>query len=1035
MSPLMHAGRRLISSLPWLVRRRPNQGNRQARPMAAQPDPGLAVSNGTGQDDPSATRSSASPSDPASAATVVADPNTSYSPPGQSVSDGLHTPSARQAGRYQLHEEIARGGMGAILRASDPILGRELAVKVVLDGLPDDGRRRFLEEARVTARLQHPGVPSVHDLGELPDGRPFLVMRLIEGRTLADLLRDRASPKEDWPRFLGIFRQIAQTMAYAHSQQILHRDLKPANIMVGAFGEVQVMDWGLAKSPGACVAPSSGSSVVGSATSETVDWMPSALGQATQAGSVLGTLAYMAPEQARGQIDQLDERCDVFGLGAILCEILTGAPPYTGQDGAAIWRKARDVDLADAYQRLESCGCDAELLRLSKRCLAPQAEDRPKNAGMLADEVTAYLESAEKRLRQAELATAAARAVAVEERKRHRLRLALAASALFTVVVGSGLWIWAQQRQAKQQAKVARLDGERRQAVTAALDKAVDLTGQARYREAELFLRQVAEQMGADGPEDLQTRLEESRREARLLADLDYAQMHSSEIPNASENQAMTARQAYDRAFAAFGVDLLREPTEAVHRLRALRPGPRTAVILAVDGRTQFAKDEAERSRLRQLADELDDDSWRARWRRAESRAELEALVPDALKANLSATNLARVALRLAHSRAVAAAEQVSRAGVARYPADFWTHWIRAADVISTRKPLSSDDRAEQIGHLRAALALRPEAFAVHNNLGNALRAQGNIDEAIVCFRQALALNPLAKHPAFSLARALQSQRDWPAAMEAYHKAVELDPTNLALLRSWAVGSELARNWSESATAYTKLAELQPNEARPLVFLGFALVQSGRFQEAKTAYLRAAERASRANNPQAKDHERKAQLCDRLLWLEPRLSDLLSGKLKPRDMDDRIALSRLCRIKGQHAMAARLFADAFAAEPKLADDLEAADRYYAACSASLAADDRGPMTTLDAAVQARWRRQALDWLNADLVLRRKQAATGAASARQTVANKLRIWQNDPDLASLREPARIALLPAEEQTACKKLWQQVKELAAQASEAD
>src|SRR5262249_2631985 len=153
----------------------------------------------------------------------------------------------------------------------------------------------------------HPGVVPVHELGRSADGRPYFTMKLVKGRTLADLLKERTSPAQDLPRFLGIFQQVCQTLAYAHSKRVIHRDLNPQNVMVGAFGEVQVMDWGLAK-------------VLGGAPAEA----PSALrtvrteqsGASSQDGSVMGTPAYMAPERARGEVDQLDERADVFGLGA-----------------------------------------------------------------------------------------------------------------------------------------------------------------------------------------------------------------------------------------------------------------------------------------------------------------------------------------------------------------------------------------------------------------------------------------------------------------------------------------------------------------------------------------------------------------------------------------------------------------------------------------------------------------------------------------------------------------------------------------------
>ena len=168
----------------------------------------------------------------------------------------MSTP-ADHAGRLQLFGEIARGGMGAVLKGRDTDLGRELAVKVLLDRHRDDPDlvRRFVEEAQIAGQLQHPGIVPVYDLGTFADHSPYFSMKLVRGRTLAELLQGRSSPDQDRPRFLGIFEAVCQTMAYAHARGVIHRDLKPSNVMVGSFGEVQVMDWGLAK----VLPPSAGS--------------------------------------------------------------------------------------------------------------------------------------------------------------------------------------------------------------------------------------------------------------------------------------------------------------------------------------------------------------------------------------------------------------------------------------------------------------------------------------------------------------------------------------------------------------------------------------------------------------------------------------------------------------------------------------------------------------------------------------------------------------------------------------------------------
>src|SRR5271157_1981199 len=297
---------------------------------------------------------------------------------------------ADRPARLQLFGEIARGGMGAIFKGRDVDLGRELAVKVLLEsnqGHPEVVRR-FIEEAQIGGQLQHPGIVPVYELGAFADRRPYFAMKLVKGQTLADLLQERTNPADDTPRFLSIFAQICQTMAYAHARGVIHRDLKPSNVMVGAFGEVQVMDWGLAK-----VLPRGEAADRTPQDVHETDVMTIRSGSGTdasRAGSILGTPSYMAPEQARGELDQVDERADVFGLGAILCEILTGRPPFGGSSRNEIRARAARGDLTGALRRLDASGADPELIGLARDCLAAEAEQRPRNAGEVARRISAY---------------------------------------------------------------------------------------------------------------------------------------------------------------------------------------------------------------------------------------------------------------------------------------------------------------------------------------------------------------------------------------------------------------------------------------------------------------------------------------------------------------------------------------------------------------------------------------------------------------------------------------------------------------------
>jgi serine/threonine-protein kinase len=305
---------------------------------------------------------------------------------GEAQGDSAHVvkpksdamPAPEQTGdRYQLQGEIVRSGMGAVLRGRDVDLGRDLAVKVLLQKHAERPEvvRRFIEEAQIGGQLQHPGVVPVYDIGRFGE-RPFFTMKLVKGHTLAALLDERAEPAQDRPRFLAITLQVSQAMAYAHAKGVIHRDLKPANVMVGAHGEVQLMDWGLAKvlAEGGIADEETASrphqEPEDVTTIRTARSGSAGSGSDTEAGTLLGTPAYMPPEQASGDVALLDRRADVFGLGAILCEVLTGQPPYVGRSKEEVRRKAANGDLADALARLDGCGADHELTALTKRCRA-----------------------------------------------------------------------------------------------------------------------------------------------------------------------------------------------------------------------------------------------------------------------------------------------------------------------------------------------------------------------------------------------------------------------------------------------------------------------------------------------------------------------------------------------------------------------------------------------------------------------------------------------------------------------------------------
>jgi serine/threonine-protein kinase len=748
--------------------------------------------------------------------------------------------------------------MGVVLRGHDACLNRELAVKVLHPQLRDAPAivRRFTDEAQIGGRLQHPGVVPVYDLGILPDGCLFFAMKLVEGRTLSDLLKERPVLTHDLPRFLKVFEQVCQTMAYAHSRRVLHRDLKPANVMVGAFGEVQLMDWGLAKV------------LASGETSSLPTVLPSGerrkrrspgTAEQTQEGSVMGTFAYMAPEQARGEIHHLDERADVFGLGAILCEVLTGKPPYTASSPDDVAGLAEDADLSGAWKRLDSCGADPELLALAKGCLAPCAEDRPRDAGAVAAAVTAYLTGVQERLRRAELERAEAQVKAAEERKRRRIALALAGAVLLALLAGGGAYTVARQQRQQRQEQTALLLNQALGQATALRDLAraapINEAPQreraaALWRDA-LAAAERAEQALDSGSADADTRdraageiasfrseaaqaerdrrmlqrLEDARDKAMDLQESDYVRQHRVQ----EFVFGLAAAPVYAAAFRDYGIDVEALSTRAA-AARIAESALRLRLAIALDV-WYFLDPGAAGGRLLEVARAADPDPLRERVRVAiasKDRKALKELAESKPVDTLPAPTLILLADVLHQQGLRAEGLALMKRAQGLHPDDFWVNDVLGLHLNATDPP----DHAAACLCYAAALALRPDRALVWSNLGNALQLQGRTDQAVLALSRALQVDPrfAATYPLLAFCLVQQDKSD--EALDVLRQGLRLRPDSPMLLTALGEVLNSRGKREESRVTFRKVLARNPDWVFARLRLAQALVQGGPNKEA-----------------------------------------------------------------------------------------------------------------------------------------------------------------------------------------------------------
>jgi eukaryotic-like serine/threonine-protein kinase len=517
---------------------------------------------------------------------------------------------------------------------------------------------------------------------------------------------------------------------------------------------------------------------------------------------VLGTPAYMAPEQARGALDTMDERADVFGLGSILCEILSGQPAYSGQKGVALYRMAERADLKDAFDRLEGCAVDADLIALAKSCLAPAPKDRPRDAGVVLAGLSDHFTGAERRLREAGLAQAKAETLAAEERKRRVLAVALAASVLITGLLGAGGWVWVTH----DRLRVA-------EAVSLEVDKALNVAARKREQaraatsgDPTLWIQAIEAARRAEAllPRgETSSALRDRVRFVLAAIERERAKAEAGEKDHRMierlagihndlgvHNDPERADGEYAAAFRAYGVDLdALDPDEAGARL-AVSPvatelanaldqwafigrGPRPR--RAPGGPRQSGSDQ----RLIAVAKAADPDPWRNRLRDTLGRMNedrerklevLEGLAATADLDRLPEASVTRLAFALAslgrREMAIVLLKRIQRI----HPDDFWVNVDLGRQLMDSGQP----DAA--VRFFAVAVGVRPQSGLALQNLGTALERTGQLAEAADTFRRQIALRPDSAHAHLSLGTVLMKLGDQQAAELEFREAKRLKP-------------------------------------------------------------------------------------------------------------------------------------------------------------------------------------------------------------------------------------------------------------------
>ena len=985
---------------------------------------------------------------------------------------------------YRVGDILGRGGMGVVYEARHLRLNRPVAIKMMLNG-GFAGRpelARFQREAEALAALEHPNIVRIYDVGE-SGGLPYFAMEFVAGGNLAQTLGGVPQSARDVAA-LGVL--LAGAVEAAHRGGIVHRDLKPSNILLTADGSPKITDFGLARRFDA-----------GAGLSMT--------------GARIGTPAYMAPEQAAGLARVSGAATDVYSLGAILYEMLTGRPPFVAATAAETERQVIAEEPAPPSRLNAQVPRDLETICL--KCLRKEPNRRYSSAAELGEDLGRFLRDEPIKARPAGSIERAGKWL-----RRHPARaITLSGGLAIAVALLIGGWWLISAR-----LLVAReIEGELRVATRA-------LRG-SNWAEARSALERARGRLGRGDYGELRRRLDRAGRDYELVARLAEIRVNRIYI-----NQILIKNWsvAYEDAFRTSGLlDVEEAPRVAADRLVA--SDIKDALVAAIDDWALCASYVADARReawLLDVAKLADPDlrGWRDRFRDPSVRRDRKALESLAASARMVETPvnlLVSLGDRLQDSGGDAIPLLLSVQRL--HPDDLWVNFLLGYYA------LKRNDAPEALRNFQAALATRPDAPFLHHLIAVAFHKVGKLDESLAYSAKAAQLNPDDPEVRLEFGERLVEAGRLPEAIAQFDGGLALarDPAQRSMLRKglrrcrallgdvegldaiWRKSLEATppnyEDWDEyaefclyngrldayrstcrgliehfGATKDARIAEragracllapvsgevlagatalvdralsdegLKSDWIHPYFMFakGLAEYRHGRLESSIAIMDRQASPelqpgprlvSAMARHRLGREHAAIGTLATAILsrdWKEtradgretwifqvlrreaesmmlPNLRAFLEGKYRPRSSEEWTCFLGACQFERRYRAAAGIYSEILASEPRLAGDLNSKTRYLAACAAASAGAGRGlDAGTLDESERFRRRKQARDWLRADLGLARKLAETDSVGLREFLQFTLRAWLTDPDLAGLRDPdACKGLLPSEQQ---------------------